>query len=59
MREAMGDEPGFKGSRGELSALRIETHFRTTTGTDIVQRITTCGAKIAAIAASADDFQMR
>lgn len=59
MRDAMSAEANFKGSRGELSALRIETHFRTTTGTDIVQRITTCGGKIAAIAASADDFQMR
>jgi TldD protein len=49
----------FKGSRAELSALRTETRFRTSHGTDLEQSVTLCGAKLAAIAASETDFQVR
>lgn len=59
MLATAGENAAFKGSRGELSALRLDTRFRASQGTDLTQSVTLCGAKIAAIAASDADFQMR
>ncbi len=59
MRAATAGDAAFKGSRGELSTLRIETHFRASQGTDLRQSVTVTGAKMVALAASDDDFQMR
>jgi TldD protein len=59
MRAAAAGRTSYKGSRAELSALRTETRFRTSHGTALEQSVTLCGAKLAAIAASDTDFQVR